>query len=74
VGQSRIGAHGAAEHFTALAPLLFGWVSTELGAISPAFLIMLVPLLINAALILFVARKTYPPDVATAAASEYYAG
>ncbi|AFM17406.1 sugar phosphate permease [Mycolicibacterium chubuense NBB4] len=80
---------------TAIAPLLFGYVSTRLqgpgvqqegagstlgnptsGAASTAvglvhtFLIMLIPLLLAAALILLVARRTYPRDVATALGSE----
>jgi predicted MFS family arabinose efflux permease len=83
---------------TGLAPLVFGFVSTELGgssadvssaregqggvagaggvapsaatALEHTFLIMLVSLVIAAALILCVARRTYPRDVATAMASE----
>ncbi|HXD24489.1 MAG TPA: MFS transporter, partial [Propionibacteriaceae bacterium] len=76
---------------TSIAPLLFGYVSTQLGGprsasvgdggklgsagtnasgIAETFLIMLVPLFIAAVLILFVARRTYPRDVATAVASE----
>lgn len=59
---------------TGLAPLVFGFVSTELGD-SPAsldhtFLIMLGCLVVAAALIVCVARRTYPRDVATALASE----
>jgi Major Facilitator Superfamily len=61
---------------TGLAPLVFGIVSTQLGgstaatALNHTFLIMLVSLVIAAALILFVARRTYPRDVATAMAAE----
>ncbi len=71
---------------TGLAPLVFGIVSTQLGgstdvsagAVAPSaatalnhtFLIMLGSLVIAAALILCVARRTYPRDVATAMASE----
>jgi MFS family permease len=69
---------------TASAPLLFGFVSDQLGrghatytsgqsanagGITDAFLIMLVPLFVGG-LILLGARRTYPRDVATAAASE----
>lgn len=59
---------------TGLAPVVFGVVSTQLGgspaALNHTFLIMLACLLIAAALILCVARRTYPRDVATAMASE----
>jgi predicted MFS family arabinose efflux permease len=61
---------------TGLAPLAFGVVSTQLGGSSAAtalnhtFLIMLVSLVIAASLILCVARRTYPGDVATAMAAE----
>jgi predicted MFS family arabinose efflux permease len=64
---------------TGVAPLVFGIVSTELGGSTPetnavalnhTFLIMLVTLVIAAALILFVARRSYPGDVATAMAAE----
>jgi predicted MFS family arabinose efflux permease len=69
---------------TGLAPLVFGIVSTRLGgstadvsndpsaaaALGHTFLIMLVSLVIAAALLLCVARRTYPRDVATAMASE----
>ncbi|HVQ52233.1 MAG TPA: MFS transporter, partial [Mycobacterium sp.] len=61
---------------TGLAPLAFGVVSTQLGGSSAAaalnhtFLIMLVSLVIAAALILCVARRTYPRDIATAMAAE----
>jgi MFS family permease len=71
---------------TGLAPLVFGIVSTKLGggsnavvggvtpsaatALSHTFLIMLVSLVVAAALILCVARRTYPRDVATAMACE----
>lgn len=40
-------------------------------ALNETFLIMLVTLVIAAALLLFVARRTYPRDVATAMASEW---
>nr|WP_192726487.1 MFS transporter [Mycobacterium sp. OAS707] len=86
---------------TALAPLLFGIVSTHLGApthpeyatnaahlagtdstssditaatgtgLDQAFLVMLIPLVSGGAFILAIARRTYPPDVATAMASEH---
>jgi MFS family permease len=71
---------------TGLAPVLFGAVSTALGrgaganagnvgpsaasALGHTFLIMLVTLVIAAALLLFLARRTYPRDVATAMAAE----
>jgi MFS family permease len=66
---------------TGLAPLVFSLVSTELGgstadapsaasALNHTFLIMLGSLVIAAALILCVARRTYPRDVATAMAAE----
>lgn len=78
---------------TAIAPLLFGYVSTQLGGppapagsgsgldkgttepagaigLDHTFLIMLVPLFIASGLIIFVARRSYPRDVATAVASE----
>jgi hypothetical protein len=62
---------------TGLAPLAFGLLSTKLGESRPAatalgdtFLIMLVTLVIAAALILCVARRTYPRDVAAAMAAE----
>ncbi|PXX12980.1 MFS transporter [Mycolicibacterium moriokaense] len=61
---------------TGLAPLAFGVVSTQLGGSSAAtalnhtFLIMLVSLVIAAALILCVARRTYPRDIATTMAAE----
>ena len=59
---------------TGLAPLVFGFVSTELGdssaALDHTFLIMLGCLVVAAALIVCVARRTYPRDVATALASE----
>ena len=54
------------------APLLFGAVSVWLGGgdigLERTFLLMLLPLLIAAALAI-PARRTYPPDVATAGAS-----
>jgi predicted MFS family arabinose efflux permease len=64
---------------TGLAPLIFGGVSTALGqgtatALSHTFLIMLVTLIVAAGLLLFVARRTYPRDVATAMASELLTG
>jgi MFS family permease len=71
---------------TGLAPMMFGAVSTALGrrelatagqvapstasALGHTFLIMLVTLVIAAGLLLCVARRTYPRDVATAMASE----
>jgi predicted MFS family arabinose efflux permease len=61
---------------TGLAPLAFGIVSTQLGgssageALNHTFLVMLVSLVIAAALILCVACRTYPRDVATAMAAE----
>lgn len=62
---------------TGLAPLVFGIVSAKLGgtagaatALGHTFLIMLVSLVIAAALILCVGRRTYPRDAATAMASE----
>ena len=71
---------------TGLAPVMFGAVSTALGqgefanvrgvapraasALGHTFLIMLVTLIIAAGLLLCVARRTYPRDVATAIASE----
>jgi hypothetical protein len=60
---------------TALAPLAFGYVSTRLGgnthgALNQTFLIMLVTLFVAGLLVLFIARRTYPRDVATALASE----
>jgi hypothetical protein len=69
--------------------MMFGAVSTALGrgeltnagAVAPStasalghtFLIMLVTLIIAAGLLLCVARRTYPRDVATAMASELLA-
>jgi MFS family permease len=74
---------------TGLAPVMFGAVSTALGHGKPAnageaapsaasalghtFLIMLVTLIIAAGLLLLLARRTYPRDVATAMASELLA-
>jgi MFS family permease len=67
---------------TGLAPVAFGAVSTALGrdgdapassaagALDHTFLIMLVTLIIAAGLLLCLARRTYPRDVATAMASE----
>ena len=59
---------------TGLAPLVFGFVSTELGdssaALNHTFLIMLGCLVLAAALIVCVARRSYPRDVAAALASE----
>jgi MFS family permease len=65
---------------TGLAPVIFGAVSTALGrgeaapsagsALSHTFLIMLVTLVVAAGLLLCLARRTYPRDVATAMASE----
>jgi predicted MFS family arabinose efflux permease len=60
----------------AVAPLVFGFTADSLGGsdhraagLRDAFLIMLVPLLVNAAITLY-SRRTYPADVATAAASD----
>jgi len=62
---------------TGLAPLVFGVVSTQLGVAQSAatgldrtFLYMLATLVVAAVLILCVARRTYPRDVATAMAAE----
>ncbi|MEZ0353829.1 MFS transporter [Mycobacterium sp. pR1184] len=59
---------------TGLAPVVFGAVSTALGgtpgALGDTFLIMLVMPIVAAGLLLVVARRTYPRDVATAMASE----
>lgn len=59
---------------TGLAPVAFGAVSTALGgtpsALDDTFLIMLVMLIVAAALLMGLARRTYPRDVATAMASE----
>jgi predicted MFS family arabinose efflux permease len=69
--------------FEAIAPILFGWVSMLLGgqggffggsgggatALGNTFKIMLIPVVI-AVIVLFLARKTYPRDVATVLASE----
>jgi Na+/H+-dicarboxylate symporter len=65
---------------TGLAPVIFGAVSTALGqgeaapsaasALSHTFLIMLVTLVVAAGLLLCLARRTYPRDVATAMAAE----
>jgi predicted MFS family arabinose efflux permease len=68
----------------ALAPLLFGWVSTQFGGTAPGYgeqatgggagvgqtyLVMLVPLLASALLMLR-ARRSYPRDVVTALTGE----
>lgn len=59
---------------TGLAPVAFGAVSTALGgtpsALGDTFLIMLGMLIVAAGLLLCLARRTYPRDVATAMASE----
>jgi MFS family permease len=59
---------------TGLAPVAFGAVSTSLGgtpsALDDTFLIMLVMLIVAAALLMGLAHRTYPRDVATAMASE----
>ena len=66
------------------APLLFGFLSTQLGGLGSSareqphgavgldrtFLIMLAPLVLAAGLLLLGGRRTYPRDVATALASE----
>ncbi len=68
----------------AVAPVLFGWVSTRLGrggsgapaagghaaGLAETFIVMAVPLLLSGLLILVWARRTYPADVATARASD----
>jgi predicted MFS family arabinose efflux permease len=66
----------------AVAPVLFGWVSTRLGApgapaagghaagLAETFIVMAAPLLLSGLLILVWARRTYPADVATARASD----
>jgi MFS family permease len=70
--------------FTAIAPLVFAYVSTLLAphrsgpghlvsgatGLQQTFLIMLISMVVAGALILVVARRTYPRDVATAVASE----
>ncbi len=74
--------------FEAIAPLLFGYLSTRLGShhnnfgqltttttadaagLDHTFLIMLVPLAVAGLILLLVARRTYPRDVATALASQ----
>ncbi|MGH3319598.1 MAG: MFS transporter [Streptosporangiaceae bacterium] len=53
---------------TAIAPLLFGVAADTIG-LTAAFAVMLIPLGASG-VILFRARRTYPRDVATAAASE----
>ena len=59
---------------TGLAPLVFGAVSTTLGstasALGDTFLIMLVTLIVAAGLLLGLARRTYPRDIATAITAE----
>lgn len=66
----------------AAAPAIFGWLADQLSGpggrssgtgLRDAFLIMLVPLAANG-LILLAARRDYPVDVATAAASDQRAG
>lgn len=54
---------------TGLSPIAFGLMSTSLGL----DLVMLGTLVVGAALILCVARRTYPRDVATAMACEAFA-
>jgi predicted MFS family arabinose efflux permease len=56
---------------TGLAPIVFGLMSTSLG-LQETFLVMLGTLVVGAALILCVARRTYPRDVATAMACEVF--
>lgn len=66
----------------ALAPVLFGYLSTMLAAgsggaaagLGRTFLIMLAPVVLAGLILLLVARRTYPRDVATAAASEHATG
>src|SRR5262245_25211220 len=80
---------------TGIAPLLFGYVSIQLGGttakyghstsgiagpsgaqpmvaigLDHTFLILLAPVFVAGALIVLLARRTYPRDVATAVASE----
>jgi MFS family permease len=62
---------------TGLAPLVFGFLSTKLGSSSAdtagledTFVVMLVALVVAAVLILCVASRTYPHDVAMALAAE----
>ncbi|WP_210414892.1 MFS transporter [Microlunatus elymi] len=79
---------GLSTALQAIAPLLFGYVSTLFGGqsgrfgessasgggqsgLEQTFLIMLVPLLVAGLLLLIRARVTYPPDVASAVASEH---
>jgi MFS family permease len=68
---------------TGVAPLIFGAVSTALNrdvapnvamALDQTFLIMLATLVVAAALLLCLGRRTYPRDVATAMAAELLAG
>jgi predicted MFS family arabinose efflux permease len=56
---------------TGLAPIVFGLMSTSLG-LQNTFLVLLGTLVVGAALILSVARRTYPRDVATAMACEAF--
>jgi MFS family permease len=68
---------------TGVAPLIFGAMSTALNrdvapnaatALDQTFLIMLATLVIAAALLLCLGRRTYPRDVAAAMADELLAG
>jgi predicted MFS family arabinose efflux permease len=54
---------------TGLAPIVFGLLSNALG-LAETFLVMLATLVAGAVLILCLARRTYPRDVATAMACE----
>lgn len=71
-GRGESGRTALRETLEGAAPLLFGVVSTWLGGgaqgLERTFLVMLLALLAASALAI-PARRTYPPDVATAAAS-----
>ncbi|HJU19824.1 MAG TPA: MFS transporter [Stellaceae bacterium] len=71
-GRGESGRMALRSAFEGGAPLLFGAVSGWLGGgqkgLMWTFLLMLIPMLMASALV-FPARKTYPRDVATAAAS-----
>jgi predicted MFS family arabinose efflux permease len=71
-GRAESGRMALRAAFEGSAPLLFGFVSSWLGGgaegLKWTFLIMLIPALV-ASLLAIPARRTYPRDVATAAAS-----
>jgi hypothetical protein len=71
-GRSESGRTALRSFFEGSAPLLFGAVSEWLGggdeALMWTFILMLITLLL-AGMFSLAARRTYPPDVATAAAS-----